>query len=139
MPTYAYKCPGCSFQYDVLKKLADIDLCEECPCGTVMKRQISAPRVLRDYAGYNCPITGSWVEGRRAHEENLAKHGCRVFELGEREEATRRSAADDARLDTAIEATTEQFIHELPTAKREQLASELAAGASTVVTRASLP
>jgi hypothetical protein len=132
MPTYTYKCLLCGSQQDVVKPLRQLNWLEICFCGEGMARQVVAPRILRDYAGYDCPITGKWIEGRRAHD-------CRVFEPGERQEAERRRRHDDARLDTAIEATTEQFIHELPAAKREQLASELAAGASTTVTRASLP
>lgn len=44
------------------------------------------PQISKDYEGYNCPITGKRVEGRKAHRENLEKHGCRLFETGERED-----------------------------------------------------
>lgn len=45
--------------------------------------------VAKDYEAYECPITGKMIEGRSAHRENLKKHGCRVFEPGEREQFIR--------------------------------------------------
>jgi hypothetical protein len=54
------------------------------------KRRDSAHfNVARDYEGYNCPVTGNWIEGRAAHRENLKRTGCRVFEPGELEQFKR--------------------------------------------------
>lgn len=129
MPLYLYRCPACGKKRDVLKRIADLDREESCEaCETTMERQLSAPRVIADYAGYNCPITGKWIEGRRAHEENLKRHGCRVLEAGETEQVSRNRAAEDAKLDKEIEATAEQFVETLPSDKREALGVALESG-----------
>lgn len=32
--------------------------------------------VKGDVEGYQCPITGTWVDGRKQHRNNLARHDC---------------------------------------------------------------
>lgn len=129
MPTYTYRCHTCRTQVDIIKRIADLDREEPCEaCKTTMERQLSAPRVVADYAGYNCPITGKWIEGRRAHEENLKRHGCRVLETGETEQVRRNRQAEDEALDRSVEATAEEFYETLPTEKREQLAVAIESG-----------
>lgn len=136
MPTYLYQCDRCSHRAEVLKKVAEIDKQELCTqCFTAMSRRICAPAVRGDYAGYNCPVTGNWIEGRRAHEENLKRQGCRVLEPGETEAAARfRRESDDA-LDRTVEIAAEKFVHELPTQKREQLAVEMESGLDVQIAR----
>jgi len=46
--------------------------------------------VVSDYSGYECPVTGKWIEGRAAHRENLKQTGCRLLEKGEAEQSHRR-------------------------------------------------
>lgn len=129
MPTYSYRCLGCGGRFDIFKRLADMNRLEKCShCSFEMVRQLSAPSVRGDYEGYSCPVTGKWIEGRRAHEENLRRHGCRVLEPGETREAQRRREADDAALDASVDATVEEFFEKLPTAKKERLANEVAGG-----------
>lgn len=41
------------------------------------------PMLARDYAAYDCPITGRMIDGKREHRENLERHGCRILEPGE--------------------------------------------------------
>lgn len=136
MPTYVYHCAACHKSQDVVKPLSLLDRKEQCDeCLTEMVRQLAAPMVLGDYAGYSCPITGAWIEGRKAHQENLRKHGCRVYEPGETEAYKQRRAKEDADFDSRIESTVEEFVETLPTPKKEQLAIELANGASTQVVR----
>ena len=38
--------------------------------------QICAPLDTPDTPGYRSPITGEWIEGRRARREDLKKHNC---------------------------------------------------------------
>lgn len=136
MPIYAYRCGGCGTSQDIFKRIAQLDEPEACErCGVPMTRQVAAPVVLGDYPGYACPITGDWIEGRKAHIENLKKHGCRVYEPGETEQA--RTSADFAekQLESSIESTVEEFIEKLPTRKREQLATELESGVDVGVIR----
>lgn len=46
--------------------------------------------VAPDYRGYECPVSGKWIDGRAAHRENLKRTGCRLLERGEKEEAPKR-------------------------------------------------
>ena len=135
MPTYVFRCPSCSQQFERVLRLSEYDSPQQCVCGAVAERQICAPAVRGDYAPYECPITGRTIEGRRAHEENLKRHGCRVLEPGESAEASRRRAESDRALETSIESTAEQFVANLPSRKLEQLASELQSGVTATVER----
>ena len=38
--------------------------------------QVTLPQYTPDTPGYASPITGEWIEGRRARREDLKKHGC---------------------------------------------------------------
>lgn len=136
MPLYRYKCPTCSKQADLFRKIDERDLLASCSqCSFAMNRQLSAPAVRGDYEGYACPITGAWIEGRKAHQENLRRHGCRVLEPGEKDEVIRRKAAGEAALDRSIEATVDEFVETLPTAKREKLIAEVEGGLDVQVIR----
>lgn len=136
MPTYLYLCPGCDRKRDIIKPLALLDREERCEaCETPMDRRICAPAVASDFAGYLCPVTDKWIEGRRAHTENLKKNNCRILETGETDAVRRSRVAEEAQQDRAVEETVEQFYEALPTAKREQLAQEVASGLDVVVER----
>lgn len=135
MPVYSYKCPSCQKAFDQFLKLANYADPQQCDCGTVAVKQLAAPAVRGDYAGYSCPVTGQWIEGRRAHEENLRRHGCRVLEPGETEAARRNHAAAEAEFDHQIEQTAEQLVAGLPSQKLEKLASEMQSGVTATVER----
>jgi hypothetical protein len=100
-----------------------------------MARQLAAPAVRGDYAGYSCPISGKWVEGRKAHEENLKRHGCRVLETGETEQVRRNRAQEESVLDREVDSTVEQFWEALPTDGREQLATAVQSGLDVSIDR----
>ena len=136
MPLYQYHCATCNAKRDVMKKIAEIDSITPClRCNFAMNRQICAPLVRGDIPGYDCPVTGKWIEGRRAHEENLRRQGCRVLEHGETEGARRHTAASEAAFDASIDATVEEFVETLPTAKKEQLAAEIQSGLDVSIVR----
>jgi len=129
MPLYTYQCPKCLKKQPVFKRIAELDEIEACALdGTHMKRVLEAPAVRGDYPGYECPVSGAWIEGRKAHEENLKKHGCRVLEPGETREAASFRAQQDAAFEAQIEQTAEQLVESLPARKREQLAAEMEQG-----------
>lgn len=129
MPLYTYQCPKCSCKQPVFKKIAELAEAELCDRdGAEMQRVLEAPAVRGDYPGYECPVSGIWVEGRRAHEENLKKHGCRVLEPGETRQASEFRAQQDAAFEAQIEQTAEQLVESLPARKREQLAAEMEKG-----------
>ena len=136
MPIYAYKCAFCASSRDVFKPIAELDRTEVCQqCGAGMERRISAVAVLGDYAGYTCPITDKWIEGRRAHEENLARHGCRVYEPGEREGFVRRKAVEQEQFLETMGESAAAAVEALPSDKRERLCAEIQNGLDVGVTR----
>ena len=136
MPTYSYQCPECDRRRDIIKSLALLNREERCEaCEAPMDRRLCAPAVAPDLSGYTCPITDKWIEGRRAHTENLKRHGCRVYEAGETDQVRRSRAKEEQAEERSVEETVERFYDALPTVKREQLAQEVASGVDLVVER----
>lgn len=122
MPLYTYQCHDCSRRIDAFRKVADRDECPVCPrCSGATFKAVTAAAVVADYPGYNCPITGAWIEGRKAHEVNLAKHGCRVLEAGEtsKVDAEKRRADEESYRET--EATVGAQIASMGSEERRQL------------------
>jgi hypothetical protein len=100
-----------------------------------MERRLCAPAVSVDYAGYSCPITGKWVEGKTAHSENLKRHGCRILETGETEEVRAGKQKEEAELDRRVDDTVEQYWEALPTDKRGALATAVTTGLDVSIER----
>lgn len=136
MPIYTAQCTVCGFRFPIFRKIEARDTPANCEkCASTAKRVLDAPRVMNDYEPYECPITGKQIRGRREHEENLKQHGCRVYEPGEREDASRyRAEQDEKSLDKLAEAAADAALA-LPVEKFEQLAGELAAGAEAPIIR----
>lgn len=136
MPTYTAKCSTCSHSFLIYRKIRERNspaVCEKCQAPAI--RVLDAPRVVGDYEAYDCPITGKQIRGRREHEENLAQHGCRVYEPGESaEHEKRRAREEEAHLDRMADVAVDAALH-LPTEKFERLAGELAAGAEAPIVR----
>lgn len=128
MPLYAYKCPKCGAKFDRLLRLADYAQPQQCYCGTYAEKQVTAAAVIPDYAPYNCPVTGKLISGRRQHEENLKRQGCRVLETGESTQIIKQREAEERAFDKAVEETTEEFIAKLPAEKKDKLAAEVENG-----------
>lgn len=89
----------------------------EAPSRAVSRRQLDVD--------YECPISGKPIRSKRAHEENLRATGYHVLESGEKEEAIARRAKANKDFDAAIERTAEELLHNLPTEKKQQLATEM--------------
>lgn len=138
MPTYDFFCPKCKCTTpDVVRSLAEYGTPCPCPiCETPMQQLMSAPMLVMDYAGYQCPVSGDWIEGKRAHRENLKKHGCRVFEAGEKEEMLRNKAAEEKALDERLDHTIGAAVEAMTPRQQEQLYKELTTGAGLSVVRA---
>ncbi len=109
MPTYTAQCTACNFKFQIYRKISnrnDPASCEKCKASA--QRILDAPRVIADYEPYSCPITGKEIRGRRAHEENLKQHNCRVYEPGEMEEHKRYRAVEaDKQLEELAEAAAD--------------------------------
>lgn len=80
-----------------------------------LPKKFTMPRiqVVRDYAAYDCPVTGRMIEGRRAHEENLKRTGCRLLEKGEKEHAARERKDVDKALEKTIGDAVEKTAAQL--------------------------
>jgi hypothetical protein len=70
----------------------------------------STPAVFGDLPGYESPVTGKWVEGRRARREDLKRSGCRPYEGREQEakEAARVQAENDRKVDQLADKMANQ-------------------------------
>jgi putative FmdB family regulatory protein len=136
MPLYIYRCETCLCQVQQLRGIAQRDEPNPCPaCSKPMSRRITAPVVHTDYPGYSCPISGKWIEGKRAHQENLAEHGCRVLEVGETKQLQERKAAEEAKFDRELDTTVGKLVAAMPAQKRERLAAEMQSGLDMQVSR----
>lgn len=136
MPLYTYACPVCSKKFDIFKRLADLDSPSHCPqCLFEMQRQVTAAAVVGDYPGYLCPVTNNWIEGRKAHQENLAKHGARVLERGETAEFTRRKAAEDDAFAEKVADSIMPAVAKLSGDDQNRLGEALQKGMSAEFTR----
>lgn len=124
MPLYDFACPQ-GHRFERFVPLVNFSEEQKCSCGEVANRLISAPMFSVENVGYDCPITGKWIGSKAEHRENLAQHGCRVLETGEKEAVVARRKAEDDAFDKAVEATVEKEIEAMPSDKRERLYSEL--------------
>lgn len=136
MPLYDYHCATCNRGEERMLKLADIDQIQSCRhCGFAMNRKISAPMVIGDYAPYQCPISGKLIEGRKAHQENLARTGCRILEPGETAAHQRSLREADEKLEKSLDETADRLIAQMPTEKRDRLGAEMDNGLDVEITR----
>lgn len=112
MPIYSTICTHCGRKDTIYRSVAnrdkDLPLCpdDDFP----VRRAVEAPAVHADLPGYQSPIDGRWVEGRRARTEDLKRSNCRPWEgmETERREAVKR--AEEA--DRDFDAKTEAAVHE---------------------------
>lgn len=86
-----------------------------------MKIEIRPAYVRGDLSGYVSPVSGKWVDGRRARRDDLERSGCRPWEGMEQEktEAARQRAYSDQKDDKKLEEDTRRAYHQLsPSARR---------------------
>lgn len=124
MPVYSYKC-RCGERFDRFLRLSEYQRPQYCKCGLQAEKQLAAPAVRGDYPPYTCPITGQVIEGRRAHQENLARHGCRVLESGEVEQARRVRAEAELHLEESVAETAAQIVHSMDSESKAALGQAL--------------
>ena len=127
MPLYDFACDN-GHKFERMVALRDFEVVQICYCGADSSRLISKPMFTVDHTGYDCPITGKWIGSKHQHRENLAIHGCRVLETGEkdRNEADRKEA--DEKLDKILDKAVEQQFDAMPSDKKESLHNELING-----------
>lgn len=134
MPLYEYQCP-CGKRFERFLPLSRYSEPQQCTCGLLAEKRLSTPAVIGDYPAYTCPITGKVVEGRRAHNENLKQHDCRILEPGEKEAVQRNRKKADEAFENSVAETAAELVEKLPSAKREQLGRELEHGLDVTIQR----
>lgn len=139
MPLYTFRCLSCRVKQDRFLRIDDRDAQRVCECGAGMTRIVTAAHVAPDYPGYECPVTGKWIEGRVAHQENLRRTGSRLLEPGETEASRRGLREADATLEKEVGQTVDRLIAEMPSDKRDALGSAMSNGLGTAVSRPSPP
>lgn len=115
---------SCSCASRYIKTFGGPARCSSCGQEAVLDSPKALQSRLLDY-DYDCPITGKPIRSKRAHEDNLIRHGKHVLEHGELEDAKRTRAAIDAKLEDEICETAAQLVHDLPEAAKLQLEKEL--------------
>lgn len=92
-----------------------------------MSQIITAPLLVKAAAAvcYDSPIDGRPITSMQARREDLKRNNCTPYDPMARQDYDRRVKDSEAELDKAIEATVEEEIHKMPSAKRRKLYSEL--------------
>ena len=82
-----------------------------------------APMVIGDLPGYQSPVTGLWVEGRKQRRDDLKRSDSRPWEglQQERKEAARRAAYAEQRSETRLERGMHEIYHQMPAAHRRAI------------------
>jgi hypothetical protein len=68
--------------------------------------------VAPDLPGYESPVTGQWIDGRKARREDLKRNHCRPYELGEREHFLKNRDRD---FDRHMERVIDRALHDVVT------------------------
>lgn len=96
-----------------------------CPdCGHTNGRGGESTLLLMpDLPGYQSPVTGLWVEGRRARREDLKRTGSRPYEglAQEQKEAARQRQYHEQKLDASLTTAASEAFYQLPPQKRRIL------------------
>lgn len=138
MPIYVYDCRGCGARFERFMPLALYRQAVVHSCAGIGTKVILPPMVRGDLPGYESPIDGRWIEGRRARQEDLRRNSCRPYEPGERQENERRRVADEAAFDARVDETVDREFSAMSARKKELLTQEVLAGADCVLTRSTL-
>lgn len=129
MPLYDFKCDA-GHVFELFVSLENFHKEQYCSCGAVARRVITAPMFQVEHVEYTCPITDRPILSKKAHEENLRIHGCRVLESGETEEYKSNLKKENDQFDKMIETTVEKEFDKMPSDKKEKLTNELLSGAT---------
>lgn len=124
MPIYAYLCSK-GHDFDRYLPLAEYAQPQTCDCGAESVKQICAPLVVADLPGYQSPVDGRWIEGRKARREDLARNNCVPYEPSMKQEHMKRLERSNADLDKKVDEHVESEISKMPARKREKLEAEL--------------
>jgi len=141
MPIYEYRC-GSGHRFTRFDTVANHQSLRLCPtCFAASTQIITAPamvKVAQDVC-YDSPIDGKPITSWAAREEDLKRSNCRPYDPEQKTDAANRRKAEEAALDTMIEAHAEEVTEKMTTAQRGKIWSELTEqGAEAQVIRNSL-
>lgn len=109
MPIYTYQCSECSNVKEAYRHISERHNSPHC-CNIKTTICIMPAMVQPDLPGYESPITGVWVEGRKARREDLKKHRCIPYEEGMKQDAIReQKRIKDMDSQRAIVAASEAY------------------------------
>lgn len=122
MPVYSYGCGKCGREEDAFRSIEARHDGPAC-CGAKMRIEIRPAYAQPDLPGYVSPVTGEWVDGRRARREDLKRTGSRPWEgmEAEKAEAARRRKESEAKFDRKLDEGIRRAYHQLPPEKRRIL------------------
>lgn len=127
-PTYEYTCDDGHY-FDRYLPLAEYDRPQACPCGNPGRKLFPRVHVVRSRdIHYTSPIDGRPITSEAARRDDLERNNCQEYDPEMKKDAERRRKDADAALDASIDATIEQEVAAMPSAKRERLAAELTRG-----------
>jgi hypothetical protein len=73
------------------------------------RRSAALHFIQPDLPGYESPITGQWIEGRKARREDLRRHNCRPWEGLDQEK--REAAKVQAERERGLDQLAEKIAH----------------------------
>lgn len=127
MPFYEYLCAK-GHQFGKFSSLAEHRRWMPCEtCGVLAEQIICAPIlvVTQPECRYDSPVTGEPITSWAQRQNDLAKHNCQPYDPEMKTDYMNRMQEGERALDENIDQTVEAAWEKMPTAKRNQLASEL--------------
>jgi hypothetical protein len=127
MPLYTTICTHCGRKDSIYRLIVerDVNIPDCLYDGQPMRRAVEAPAVHADLPGYQSPVDGRWIEGKRARIEDLKRNNCRPWEgmESERKEAVKRAEEADRVLDQKSEAAVHETFNNMSAEKQRVLAT----------------
>ena len=127
MPVYSYRC-SIGHNFELFMAVSNHRSIIDCPyCDGKAQTVITAPLMVKASPDvcYDSPIDGKPITSMAAREEDLKRNNCRPYDPMRKDDYIRRQADSRKELDAAVDATVEESIAKMPTAKRAKLWSEV--------------
>lgn len=140
MPTYEYQCLM-GHHFERVLPVAEYKTPQTCECGADSVKLVSLPLAgyVQRECRYDSPIDGRPITSWAQRKDDLARHGCQEYDPGMKDDYDRRVKRSEEAMEKSVEATIEAEIDRMPARKKEQLHSELNAGANATIERGLAP
>lgn len=137
---YEYNCER-GHHFERVLPVADYRTPQTCDCGAKGRRIISLPLggYVQRECRYDSPIDGKPITSWKQRRDDLARNNCQEYDPEMRRDYDRRVKQSGEALEKTFDTTVDQIYESLPTRKREQLDSELRAGADATIERGTVP